>query len=101
MEKRTTARMLAITECHRCNEEYFGTVVNVSEKGMLIRSQKIGLPLEIRFDLYIPVNEDLLKVPVKVIRMTKTSGYYDSIGVEVLSFCRKYLSYVNGLKLKG
>ena len=86
-------------ECHCFNIEYFGTVVNLSEKGMFIRSQKITLPLESQFDIFIPLKEgDVLSIGVTVKRLIKSNGYYDGIGIELLNQPQEYLDLVRSLK---
>lgn len=98
MEKRFFERIPANLEFHSFNTEYFGTVTNLSENGMLIRSQKIRFPLESQFEITIPLKEDTLNVPVKVKRIIKSNGYYDGIGVELLEHPQKYLKLINSLK---
>lgn len=97
-ERRASERIPAIIECHCCNIECFGTITNISENGMFIRSQKISFPLESSFEVCIPHNEEALNVRIKVNRLTKTNGYYDGIGVELVDPSGKYLEYVQSLK---
>jgi hypothetical protein len=100
MEKRAFERMPVTIECHCCNTEYFGTLVDLSEKGMFIRSQKIRFPLESEFDILIPLNEDMLNVRVKVNRLIKSNDYYyDGMGVELLNPPTKYLEFLINLNL--
>ena len=101
MEKRTFERITASIECHCFNIEYFGTVVNLSEKGMFIRSQKISFPLASQFYILISLNdEDTLYFRAKVNRLTKSNGYYDGIAVELLELPHKYLVCLDSLRLK-
>jgi hypothetical protein len=99
IEKRVFARTLAMFECHCFNIEYFGLVTDLSEKGMFIRSQKIILPLESRFDVCIPSEEgEMFPVRVEVKRLEKSNSFYDGIGVEVLNPPQEYLDLVSSLK---
>ena len=99
MEKRDVSRKPLFLEVHCCNREYFGTVTNLSEKGMFIKSQKIDFPFVLQFELSITLKDKTFKVPVKVNRVTKSKGYYDGIGVEVLNPPKDYLDLVDRLEL--
>jgi hypothetical protein len=99
MEKRAFDRIPANLELHCFNTHYFGTVTDISEKGMFIRSQKINFPLDVQFEISIPLKEDMLNVHVKVNRVTKSNGYYDGIGVELMKRPYNYLKLIRRLKL--
>jgi len=99
MEKRAFERISASLEFHCFNIDYYGTVKNLSEKGMLIKSQKINFPLELQFYMSITLREEIVNVPVEVRRITKSNGYYDSIGVEILEQPQKYLKLINRLRV--
>ena len=96
-ERRASGRIPAVIECHCCNIECFGTITNISENGMFIRSQKISFPLDSTSELCISHNGEALNVRIKVSRITKTNGYYDGIGAELLGPSDKYLKYVRSL----
>ncbi|UCD35022.1 MAG: PilZ domain-containing protein, partial [Nitrospiraceae bacterium] len=74
-------------------------VINISENGLFLKSQHIRFPLYIEFDVSIPLNEEMVNIPVKVRRITKSNGYYDGIGVELLKRPHNYLKYLNRLRL--
>jgi len=76
---------------------YFGTIKNISANGMYITSKQIRFPLASQFDVRIPLNGNELKVPVKICRITKSNGYYDGMGVEILSPSQKYSDFINCL----
>jgi len=99
MEKRTFKRIPTDLEFHCLNINNFGTVKNISEKGMFITSQKITFPLEMQFEISISAKEETLNVPVKANRITKSNGYYDGMGLELLQQPQKYLKHINRLKL--
>lgn len=99
MEKRTFRRMPVELEFHCFNINNFGIVTNISEKGMFIKSQKIKFPLEMQFEIYISAKEETLNIPVRVKRITKSNGYYDGMGVELLEQPKKYLDIIKRLRL--
>jgi len=99
VNKRAFYRTPADLEFRCFDEDNFGTVKNFSENGMFITSKKISFPLESQFEISFPFQSKKLKIPVKVSRITKSNGYYDGIGVELLKPNQKYLIFVN--KLKG
>jgi hypothetical protein len=98
MEKRSVNRVPVSIDFHCCEIEFFGTVTNLSEKGMFFISRKITFPLKNKFQISIQLNGKKLDLPVKIKRMTKTSGYYDGIGIEILEQPPKYLELVNWLR---
>jgi len=55
-----------------CDNDYHGTVTNLSENGMFISMKKMLFPFDSKIEIVIPVENMLLRVPVRVIRMTKT-----------------------------
>jgi len=97
-EKRTIDRIPAFFEFHCFNEEYFGTITNISEKGIYFRSQKLSFPLSLEFVMYIPLKKEIVPVPVKICRVIKTAGYYDGAGVELLEYPENYLQFMSGLR---
>ncbi len=99
MNKRAFDRTPADLELRCFDEDNFGTVKNLSENGMFITSKKLRFPLESQFKIFFPYNGKKLKIPVKISRITKSNGYYDGIGVELLKPDQKYLTFVN--KFKG
>ncbi|MEN8264213.1 MAG: PilZ domain-containing protein [Nitrospirota bacterium] len=100
MEKRAFQRMPACIEFHCFETEYFGTVTDISEKGMFIRSQKICFPLDLKFKISISLEKDILYIPVKIKRITKSNGYYDGMGVVLLKRPHIYLKLINKLRIQ-
>ncbi len=78
-----------------CESHYDGTVLNLSERGMYISTDAMKFPFDSELDIIIPRYADILKVPVKVMRMTKSSDLYDGLGVEVVNASGQYLGFVN------
>ncbi len=100
MEKRIFERIpssLAVRFPHE-NMFYSGTVLNLSEKGMFISTKRL-FPAYSVFSITIKRENELLKVFVRVKRAMKTNGYYDGIGVEILNPQKKYLEFVENLRL--
>ena len=79
------------------NSLYFGTVKNLSEKCMHIKT-KIFFPMNYVFDVFIPFREDVLKVTVKINRIVKSGDCYDAMAVELLNPDKKYLEFVKSLR---
>ncbi len=99
MEKRAFQRVPVRIEFQCCNIDCYGIITNLSANGIFIKSNKITFPLESQFELCIPLKKNPLNVRVKINRITKSSGYYDGIGVEVLGHPQKYLELVCRLKV--
>ena len=68
---------------------------------LILKLSQISLPLESEFEICTPLKEEVLNVRVKVNRITKSSGHYDGIGVELLNLPQKYLEFVDRLKAAG
>ena len=83
---------------YTCNTDYSGTIKNISENGMFINTDKMLFPFDSAIEIIIPFGEKLLKVPVKVVRMTKSDEVFDGIGVALLDNHQDYLALVNSLK---
>lgn len=69
------------------------TMNNGSEKGMYVESSG-AFPLDTILKIIIPLtNDELLEVPVRVVRLTKT-GDYEGMGVELLNVSFKYTDFL-------
>jgi hypothetical protein len=79
------------------NIEYPGTVTNVSDKGMFI-STEVSFPLEPKLEIFIPLKEEVLKIPVKIKSFKKSGDIYNGIGVELLDPSPHYLHFINDLR---
>jgi hypothetical protein len=75
----------------------YGIVTNISEKGMCIKSG-VCLPSDSQIKLEIPLKDSQLEIFAKVIRVEKTSDFYDTMGVELIKPTKKYLKIVNSFK---
>ena len=76
-----------------------GTVADLSENGMLINTRMCP-PVRARFDVVISLEDDILKIPVKVCRLVKKDDLFDAVGVEISNPPRRYLDFVDSLRWK-
>jgi hypothetical protein len=74
-----------------------GAVANLSENGLLVRTDACP-PLRAKFDLNLPVEGDILKIPVKVRRLVENDQDTEAIGVEILDPSEEYLNFVSTLR---
>ena len=79
------------------NTLYTGEITNLSENGIYI-STRLCFPFESRFEILIPLDEGVLKVPVKVSRIIKTDDFYEGMGLELLEQSKNYLEFVRNLR---
>ena len=83
------------------NSIRFGTLTNCSANGMYIKTL-ISLPLDSLLKVIIPFREEMVKVPVKVVRKERDDHYYsEGIGVEPLTLTKEYLQFVIKTNLEG
>ncbi len=84
---------------------YAGTVTNLSKKGMYINTE-LRLPLrsnlvhtffKSKFEIFLPFNGNILKVPLKVRRLVKTDGFYNGIGADVYNPPQDYFELIDSL----
>lgn len=99
MARRTTWRIpirlnVVINSGNRVSQ---GTVTNISETGMFISAEMNGLVEDSRFDISIPLKEEVLHVPGKFVRRSKDNGSNDGIGVEIKDPPQNYLDFVEDL----
>ena len=70
-----------------------GTATDLSENGMFINSE-VYFPIQSKFDILIPLKGEILKVPVKLIRLATTGKIQKGMGVKLLNLPKKYLSFI-------
>lgn len=78
-------------------KEYYGTVTNLTEKGMFI-STKVNFPLQPKLKIVIPWKREVLRVSALTRSFTRSGNNYNGIGVELLEPSREYLEFVNALR---
>jgi len=74
-----------------------GSLANISEKGMLLTTGNCP-PMRAKFNISLPTDGGLLKVPVRVRRVLKKDNRYTAVGLEVVNPPRQYLDYVYSLR---
>ncbi len=101
MKKRAVERLDANLEAEfsLSDQVITGSIVNLSEKGFLLNTKKCP-PMRAKFDLTIWMDNEVLKMPVKVRRLVKKDHYYEAAGVEILNPPKQYLDLVNDLRWK-
>ncbi len=81
-----------------CNMEYSGTVTDISKNGMFIKIKEMYFPFDSQFEILIPLKKEVLKIPVKVSRIIKSTVLYDGIGVELINPPQNYVEFVDNLR---
>jgi hypothetical protein len=71
-----------------------GLVTNFSENGIYFLSGA-NLSSGLDIQVVIPLKEDHLNVPVKIIRRAKTGYLYDGFGAELLNSSQDYIEFVH------
>jgi hypothetical protein len=74
-----------------------GTLMNISESGMFIRTNKMPSPLQSQIEISILLNGKLIRVSGKLVREENIRGYYNGIGVEVLNPPQNYIDFIDNL----
>lgn len=74
-----------------------GTIVNLSETGMFIRTDKMPLLADPEVEITIPLENENIRVLGRLIRRENILDYYQGIGVEVVNPPTKYLNFLDGL----
>ena len=81
------------------NRVYGGLVTDISERGMFICTD-MRFPKSYMMDIMLLINNEVLKVPVKIRRNVKPDTGADSgVGVELVGTPDNYLDFVNCSKL--
>ena len=92
MEKRDFQRIPAnlILRFPSCNTFDSATLTNLSASGMYIKAD-VCFPIQSRFNVLVQLKDEILNVPVKIVRIVKSGNFYEGIGVKVLKQTNKYL----------
>jgi hypothetical protein len=72
---------------------HFGRLLDCSAEGMFIESQ-VSFPLNPRLHIVIFTGEELLNVPVQIMRIYKKNGAGKGLGVKILRNSEEYLRFV-------
>jgi len=99
MARRTTWRIpVCMGVEFYCGERaYSGTVTNISEKGMFIATGEKSFPDGSQVKVSIPLKNEILSVPGRLIRSVKKKGNGEGIAVALLNPPEKYLEFVENL----
>lgn len=72
--------------------------MNLSEHGMFITTNRMNFPFESELEILVNTGREILKVPVKVMRIKKSRDYYDSLGVKIPAPSQNYMGFVKSLR---
>lgn len=75
-----------------------GTVTNLSEDGMFIDTE-LCFPLASKFEVLIKLKNEILAIPVQIVRIVKSNKRYQGMGVRILNSPPKYLEFLGTLSL--
>ena len=97
MENRAFARVSSFLDAKLFYDDYSSDVLilNLSQNGIYFTADTYlssGLDIEIS----IPLETKELKVPFKIVRMSKTGMPYSRFGAELLSPSQEYIKFVQG-----
>jgi hypothetical protein len=100
MHKRDSERIFANLPLRFpcCNTFNSGKATNLSENGMYIDAE-MCFPIKSSFEVLVELNDDILSIPVKIVRISKTGNSYKGMGVTLLNLPQKYLELLIKLKL--
>ena len=97
MEKRNSKRIPASIEVKFdcCHMEYSGIATNLSGNGIFIRTNEMCFPFDSEIEISIFMNEDILRIPARLIRLTMLPNVDDGIGFKISNPSQKYLELVD------
>ncbi|RJQ42790.1 MAG: PilZ domain-containing protein [Nitrospiraceae bacterium] len=98
-QKRAFERILANVDIRIFYNAMFyrGLMVNLSEKGMFIRTSQ-SFPSEAVLPVVINSGEEILTVLARVKWIKKTGDYQDGIGVEIMSPSKGFMEFISSIK---
>jgi hypothetical protein len=81
-----------------CNDMVVtGTLMNISESGMFIRTNKMPSLLHSKIEITIPLKDESINISGRLVREEDIRGYYNGIGVEVLNPSQNYMDFMDNL----
>ncbi len=104
MKKRAFERIPSnvIAKFFCSNTIYYGVLTNLSENGMCFKTvmhlPSESIPPGSGIKLFIHLKREGLEIPVKVIRIAKTGGFCDTMGVELLEQPSDYVEFIQKFK---
>ena len=101
MEKRTTKRITVSLEARFFQGKMFhsGTVLNLSEQGMF-RKINTCLLSDSKLTVFFLSGQKLLKVPVRINRISSINHSYNGIGVEIQNSPVDYIEFARNLSTR-
>jgi hypothetical protein len=78
--------------------KHTGIVTNLSNNYMYIKT-KMCFYFKTKLKVFITLDDEMVEVLVKVNQLEKKNGFYDGMGVKLLGRPKKYLKYVDSLKI--
>lgn len=82
-----------------CDKGCSGTINNLSENGMFISTHEMCFPFDSKFELSVPWEEEMICIPVRLVRSVDANNGLNGIGVELLNPPQSYLNFVDNLLL--
>jgi hypothetical protein len=79
-----------------CNELRSGIITNLSEKEIYMKT-KPCFPCNATFDILIPIEEEVLSIPVKIYRIDKEENHYVGMELKLMEQTEKYLEFIKNL----
>jgi len=80
-----------------CSLLYYGTVTNISERGMCISTKRACFPFDMKFVVTVSLNETItMRMPVNLCWMT-SSDSGDGLGVELQKPTTDYMKFIERL----
>jgi hypothetical protein len=97
MEKRAFARVPSFLDAKLFYGDYSydALILNLSQNGINF-STEVCLSSGLNIEISIPMETTELKVPFKIVRMSKTDMLSFRFGAELLSPSEEYLKFVHG-----
>jgi hypothetical protein len=74
-----------------------GTLMNISESGMFIRTNNMPSPPCSQIEITIPQEDKSINISGRLVREESIRGYYNGIGVEVSCPPQNYLDFIDKL----
>ena len=74
-----------------------GTLMNISESGMFIRTNNMPSPPCSQIEITIPQEDKSINISGRLVREENIRGYYNGIGVEVLNPSQDYMDFIDDL----
>jgi Tfp pilus assembly protein PilZ len=95
--ERIAANLALRFPCH--NTFYPGTAVDISQGGLFINTE-LCFPVKSRMEVLIKLRNEILKVPVEIVRTAKSDHRCQGMGVRILNISRKYLELFSKLSFR-